>query len=126
RSRRADCSHRSPFVVSARAMERAARIGLAIALGAASFAFASEPGHGDHAAPSIGTLLLPVVNFTIFAFVLWRYAWPAVRSTLADRQSSVGREIAEAEVAQREARGELEAIETLRARSREDGEKLTR
>jgi F-type H+-transporting ATPase subunit b len=100
-----------------------AKILLAIALGAPSAAFASEAGHAEHA-PSIGTLALPIVNFAIFAFILWRYAWPAVRSALADRQKSVRREIDEAEVAHREARAALESIEALRARSREDGERL--
>jgi F-type H+-transporting ATPase subunit b len=102
---------------------RASTIALAVALGAASTAFASEAAHGEHA-PSIGTLVLPIINFSIFAFILWRYAWPAVRSTLADRLKTVGKQLSDSESALREARSELEAIEALRARSREDGEKL--
>ena len=86
-------------------------------------ALASEGAHAEHA-PSLGTLVLPLVNFTIFAFILWRYAWPALRGALADRQRTVGRELTEAESALEEARRELESIEALRARSREDGEKL--
>jgi F-type H+-transporting ATPase subunit b len=104
-------------------MERARKIGLVVALVAPAVAFASEAAHGEHA-PSIGTLVLPIVNFAIFSFVLWRYAWPALRSALADRQAGVSRELSEGDVAHREARTELEKIEALRARSREDADKL--
>ncbi|MGH7805115.1 MAG: hypothetical protein ACREQJ_12260 [Candidatus Binatia bacterium] len=103
---------------------RASAFALAIALGAAAQALAKEAAHGEHHAPSIGTLVLPVINFSIFAFILWRYAWPAIRTTLADRQKTVGKQLADSESALREARAELEAIESLRARSRDDGEKL--
>jgi F-type H+-transporting ATPase subunit b len=89
-----------------------------------SIAFAAETAHGEHHAPSIGTLVLPVINFSIFAFILARFAWPAIVASLADRRKTVERQIGEAETALREARASLEQIEGLRARSREDGEKL--
>ncbi len=99
-------------------------VALAIALAAAGTALAAEAPHGEHHAPSIGTLVLPIINFSIFAFILWRYAWPAIKTTLADRLKTVGKQLTESEAALRDARAELESIETLRARSREDGEKL--
>ena len=100
----------------------AAALGLWFAL-EASAAFASEAAHGEHA-PSIGTLLFPAINFAIFAVVLAKFAWPGLVSALADRRKTVERQLGESEAALRAARGDLETIEALRARSREDGEKL--
>ena len=124
RPRRAGRADASPSVVSARGMLRMSPVALAIALAAAGTALAAEAPHGEHHAPSIGTLVLPIINFSIFAFILWRYAWPAIKTTLADRLKTVGKQLTESEAALRDARAALESIETLRARSREDGEKL--
>jgi F-type H+-transporting ATPase subunit b len=105
-------------------MLRISPLALAIALAAAGAALAAETAHGEHHAPPISTLILPVINFAIFAFILWRFAWPAIKTTLADRQKTVGKQLTDSASALRDARGELESIETLRARSREDGDKL--
>jgi len=94
-----------------------------VALGALPALAASE-AHGEHHAPSIATLLFPAINFTIFAFILWRYAWPAIRSTLADRRTRVEREMAEGETAHREASRALDEIRELRARTSEDAAAL--
>ena len=110
--------------MSARGTSRISPIAFAIVLCATSVALAAESGHGEHHAPPISTLILPVINFTIFAGILWRFAWPAIKSALADRQQTVGKQLTESEAALRDARADLEAIEALRARSREDGEKL--
>lgn len=100
---------------------------VALALGIAalaSAAFAAAPGHDPHHAPPISTLLFPLVNFSIFTFILWRYAWPAVRSTLAERRRKIEHEIVASETAHREAKLALGEIEGLRARSREDAAAL--
>jgi F-type H+-transporting ATPase subunit b len=99
----------------------------ALALGIvalASVAFAAAPGHDPHHAPPISTLLFPLVNFSIFVFILWRYAWPAVRSTLAERRRKIEHEIVAAESAHREARLARDEIEALRARSQQDAAAL--
>lgn len=90
----------------------------------AGVAFAASGGHDDHHAPPISTLLFPLINFSIFAFILYRYAWPAVRSTLAERRRKIEHEIVAAETAHREAREALAEIESLRARSRDDAAAL--
>lgn len=99
-------------------------LAMPIALAALPALAATEAHHGEHHAPSITTLLFPAINFTIFALILWRYAWPAIRTTLADRRTRVEREMAEGEAAHREASSALEEIRLLRARSREHAEAL--
>lgn len=71
-------------------------------------AIASEPGHGaeaghhDSSAAWI-TLLFTFVNFSIFLFLLRRYAWPAVRDFLATRHDEIAAAMAAAERARQEA-----------------------
>lgn len=90
-----------------------------VALSATS-AWAASPAHGEHHAPSIGTLLFPLINFSIFAFILWRFAWPAVRATLVERRRRVEAQVDEADHAHRAASRALEEIVALRARREED------
>jgi F-type H+-transporting ATPase subunit b len=46
-------------------------------------------GHAEHHAPGIDTLLFPVINFAIFAFILARYVLPAARTYLLERRATV-------------------------------------
>lgn len=94
-----------------------------------SLAFAAEEhaaraAHEPHAAPSIATLFLPLVNFAIFVFIFFRYAWPAIRSALLERRRLVEHELGEADRVQREARAALAAVEALRARLADEGTRL--
>jgi F-type H+-transporting ATPase subunit b len=61
---------------------------------------------GEHHAPSVTLLLLNFVNFAIYAFILYRFAWPAVTRYLHGRRADV---VAALEAA-REARAQAEAI----------------
>lgn len=79
-----------------------------------------------HGPPSISTLLLPLVNFAIFAFVLQRYAWPALRGALADRRKAVEKELAEGDRARSEAEATLAEIEARRAGLAAEGERILR
>lgn len=80
----------------------------------AAVAVASEAGHeaahaaeGDHGdGGAFLALVFSFVNFSIFLFLLKKYAWPAVRDFLATRRS----EIADAMAAAEQARAEAEAI----------------
>ena len=52
-----------------------------------------EAAHGGaageaHHAPSPFGLIYPFINFAIYSFILWKYAWPAVRDYLADRRAN--------------------------------------
>jgi F-type H+-transporting ATPase subunit b len=47
---------------------------------------AGDAGHGAHHAPTLGDLLLPVINFTIFLLVLVRYVLPELRLYLRRRR----------------------------------------
>jgi F-type H+-transporting ATPase subunit b len=66
-----------------------------------------DAGHGaGHDNAAWMTLAFTFINFSIFLFLLNRYAWPAVRDFLANRQ----REVADAMAAAEQARLEAEAI----------------
>lgn len=52
---------------------------------------AAAGGHAAgeaHHPPSASGLIFPAINFAIYSFVLWKYAWPAVRTYLADRREN--------------------------------------
>ncbi len=100
----------------------AAWAGLPFARGLADAAeeHAADPAH----APSVLDLFFPVVNFTIFAFLFSRYAWPAIRTALAERRKRIERELAEASTAEREAEERLGEIEARRGRLAEDAKRL--
>lgn len=57
---------------------------------------ASDAHHGEHAAPGIGDLFYPVINFGIYAFIMVRYLVPAMREFLRRRGADVGRALTEA------------------------------
>jgi F-type H+-transporting ATPase subunit b len=66
-----------------------------------------DAGHGaGHDSAAWMTLAFTFVNFSIFLFLLNRYAWPAVRDFLSNRR----REVADAMAAAEQARLEAEAI----------------
>lgn len=102
----------------------AAALAASPALLAVASAAEEHGAHEAHAAPSIATLFLPVVNFAIFAVVFFRYAWPAIRSALVERRKIVERELDEADRVHDEAKAGLVAVEALRARLAEDGKRL--
>lgn len=104
-------------------VKRAILLGMSLVL-IATAAFAVPAEHGEHHAPSIGTLLFPLINFTIFSFILWRFAWPAVRATLAERRRRVEGDVDDAERAHRAATAALEEITALRGRRAADTEAL--
>jgi len=68
-------------------------------------ALAAEAG-AEHHAPSVGLLVLNFVNFGIYAFILYRFAWPPTVKYLKGRRSAV---VAALEAARR-ARAEAEAM----------------
>lgn len=100
--------------------------GLFLYAAGAAGAFAAEGAHAAHAEPSVADLLLPFVNFSIFAVLLAYFAWPAIRSALAERRKLVEKELSEADRARREAEAMLAEIEARRSRLREEGERLVR
>ena len=79
---------------------------LAVALIAAAdvAAAAAEGGHAPHEDPGAWvTLAFTTINFLVFAFLMYRYAWPALRDFLAGRSDEVASAMAAAEEARREA-----------------------
>ncbi len=99
-------------------------LGAALLLSGASGIACAAEQHAPHAEPSLASLFLPLVNFTIFVVVFYRYAWPVLRGALADRRTLVQRDLSEADRAHREARAAIAGVEALRGRLREDGERL--
>jgi F-type H+-transporting ATPase subunit b len=80
-------------------------------LAATTASVASEAAHGGEAAhgPDAAawmSLGFAFFNFSLFVFLLFRYAWPAVKDFLASRHKEVAAAMAAAE----EARKETEAI----------------
>jgi F0F1-type ATP synthase membrane subunit b/b' len=82
--------------------------------------------HAAHAAPSLGSLLLPTLNFATFAVLFWYFAWPLIVGALAERRKLAEKEISEADEASRTAAAMLADIEARRAGLRETGERLVR
>lgn len=71
--------------------------------GAAETAHGTEAGH-DNAA--LLSLVFSFFNFSVFVFLLYKYAWPALRDFLSSRR----KEVADAMAAAEQARQEAEAI----------------
>ena len=57
---------------------------------------AEAAGHGEHHVPSITEVILPALNFLIYAFIIVKYALPLVRSFLNTRREAVVSAIAQA------------------------------
>ncbi len=83
----------------------------------AASVWASEAG-AEHATPSIGEVVLPAINFIIYAGVLYYFALPLVRSFLRSRREQVTATIAQAsakkqqaEALVREYRAKLAAVD---------------
>jgi F-type H+-transporting ATPase subunit b len=109
-------------------MKRAAQIALGTTLGtglllAPTLAIAATAG--EHHEPSWNLTILGFVNFALFLFVLYRYAWPLVRDYLVARRESIVRALEAARRAQAEAE-ELRAEYEARMRTLEDEAARTR
>jgi F-type H+-transporting ATPase subunit b len=88
-------------LASARASLAAAPIAAGVLL-AAGAALAAEAG-GEHHPPSVGLLLLNFVNFAIYAYIIYRFAWPPISKYLTGRRAAVVAELEAAQQARREA-----------------------
>jgi F-type H+-transporting ATPase subunit b len=67
--------------------------------------WAAEEGHGGRGehVPSISGLVFPIINFLIFAFILYRYVIPAVQDALRQRREKITLALEEAKRAKEEA-----------------------
>lgn len=76
----------------------------ALVLAGSVLAGASETAHGaDAGNAALLTLAFSFFNFFVFAFLIHKYAWPAVRDFLSSRRKEVAGAMAAAEQARREA-----------------------
>lgn len=97
-------------------------------IASAGLAFASEGGGGEgHHEPTWTLTILGFVNFTIYAFVMYRFAWPAVVKYLKERRASVVTALesaaqahAEAEALKAEFQAKLANVEADAARARDE------
>jgi F-type H+-transporting ATPase subunit b len=81
----------------------------------AAVAFGADHGDAGHAAPSIGDLLLPAINFSLFLVIIVRYVVPAVRQYFRQRQTEITDAVEQARAllaAATEARAAAEARRT--------------
>lgn len=92
-------------------------------LATANLAFASE-GHRE---PTWTLTLLGFVNFAIYAYLMYRFAWPAVVKYLKERRAAVvsaleaaARAHAEAEALKAEFQEKLKNVEADAARARDE------
>jgi F-type H+-transporting ATPase subunit b len=90
---------------------------------AVSAASASE----GHPAPSWTLTILGMVNFAIYAYIMYRFAWPPIVKYLKERRASVvaaleaaARAHAEAEALKAEFEAKLKNVESDAARAREE------
>lgn len=88
---------------------------------------AEEAGHAEHHAPSPAGLVFPFINFSIYAFLMYKFAWPAIRTWLADRREGVVAALAAARQARADAEalkaayeGRMRTLEADAARAREE------
>ena len=100
---------------------------LVIAGAALALAAVGGGGHGaeEHHAPSVFLLLLNFANFAIYAFLLYRFAWPRISSALRERRDGIVTALeaarkaqAEAEAIKAEYQEKLRTLETEAARAR--------
>ena len=75
-------------------------LSLALVFGAPSMALAA--GGGDHP-PSWAVLGFSAVNFSIFAFIIYKFAWPLLTEYLRDRHAQVVKALEAAKHAKLEA-----------------------
>ena len=122
---------RSPFVARARGIAATALATALLLL--PLLAAANEEGeaaHGAaggeaHHAPSPSGLIYPFINFALYSFILWKYAWPAVRDYLSDRRANTVTALeaaknvkAEAEALRKEYDAKLRTLEADAQRAR--------
>ena len=113
-------TRRSSFAVAAFAV--------LAAITSASLAYASEGGGGaGHHEPTWTLTILGFVNFSIYAFIMYRFAWPAVIKYLKERRATVvsaleaaARAHAEAEALKAEFEAKLKNVEADAARARDE------
>lgn len=101
------------------------RSGFAFLASFAAAAPAIAEEQAERAVHGIGDLFWPVLNFAIFCLVLYRFAWPIVRTALADRRVLIERSLLEAERIRSEAAAELREVEALRAALPAEAERVT-
>lgn len=77
----------------------------------------------EHAAP-ISQLVYPLINFAIFAFLLYRFALPPLRSHLLARREQLERAIAEAAAEEKSARQALSEYRVRLERAAEEAERI--
>jgi F-type H+-transporting ATPase subunit b len=68
----------------------------------ATNAWASAAG-AEHHVPTIGEVVLPAINFVIYAAVLYYFALPAIRNLLRSRREEIGTAIAQASAKKQQA-----------------------
>jgi F-type H+-transporting ATPase subunit b len=88
-------------------------------------ALASEnEAHAAHAAPSVTELVFPILNFLVFAFLVWRYFWPQVKATLAERRRAIAKLLDEADRTRAEARADLVDVQAKRAAQEDEARRI--
>ena len=80
-------------------------------------------GAEEHA-PSIAELIFPLINFLIFAYIVWRYGIPFLRSHLRSRREQILASVESAAESQKRARALLEAYRGRLARLNEEMRKV--
>ncbi len=105
-------------------MNRVVRVLLAAALALPGAIAVAAEEHAAHAVPSLGSLVLPAINFATFVALFWYFAWPLIVAALAERRKLVEKEISDAEETNRAAAAMHADIEARRASLREAGERL--
>jgi len=103
------------------------RVGLILLLLAPSVAGAATGGGEEAHGPSWTLTLLGFVNFALYGYLMWRFAWPPIVGYLKDRRAQVvgaleaaARAHADAEQLKAEFQAKLATIEADAARARDE------
>jgi F-type H+-transporting ATPase subunit b len=106
---------------------KCARALLALALLVAGPVVSTASAAEEHMPPSWTLTILAMVNFTLYAFVMYRFAWPPIVKYLKERRATVvaaleaaARAHAEAEALKAEFEAKLKNVEADAARARDE------
>jgi F-type H+-transporting ATPase subunit b len=89
----------------------------------ATNAWASAAG-AEHHVPTIGEVVLPAINFVIYAAVLYYFALPAIRNLLRSRREEIGTAIAQASAKKQQAEALVNEYRAKIARVGQEGQSI--
>ncbi len=105
---------------------REVAVSAAVLIASVATVAAEEGGHAEHHAPHVSDLLFPVINFSIFLFIVVRYVVPAAREYLRRRHHDIAKAADDAAAALSSAERALMEVRARLAAVADESETITR